>query len=290
MSTRSPISQGLNGAVGQERPNGDATQSEMQPREELQSSPRGLQPTQESRNTFGVDAGSNGGQGKEQSLESIFSGMSERDKWTMPGFLALYEGPNPVYRGLTRGQDLSTLGLDMSSEAPLLDTYTGPFGSVNSRPLRPLDSQFTIPECYTVNKVSPVRSRINGFTDETLFYIFYTSPRDMIQEDAASELRARKWSYHMKEKMWFVKDDSSQSQWVLPGKVEFGYFIWWDWRNWRKMKRQYEMRWEDVEPGWDMPIAARGQLNDAITPGINGGSAFNIASGLERVVAQGRGF
>ena len=47
---------------------------------------------------------------------------------------------------------------------------------------------FTIPECYTVDNVHRVREKIPGFSDETLFFIFYTQVRDIMQEHAATEL------------------------------------------------------------------------------------------------------
>ena len=48
--------------------------------------------------------------------------------------------------------------------------------------------EFTLPECYTVTNVHQVRQKLPNFSDETLFWIFYTQPKDIIQELAASEL------------------------------------------------------------------------------------------------------
>ena len=47
---------------------------------------------------------------------------------------------------------------------------------------------FILPECYTVDNVHRVREKIPGFSDETLFFIFYTQVRDIMQEHAATEL------------------------------------------------------------------------------------------------------
>ena len=51
-----------------------------------------------------------------------------------------------------------------------------------------MQPDFQLPECYTVDNVHRVREKIPGFSDETLFWIFYTQPRDIMQELAASEL------------------------------------------------------------------------------------------------------
>ena len=51
-----------------------------------------------------------------------------------------------------------------------------------------MQPDFHLPECYTVDNVHRVREKIPGFSDETLFWIFYTQPRDIMQELAATEL------------------------------------------------------------------------------------------------------
>ena len=68
---------------------------------------------------------------------------------------------------------------------PLYPTFAGPFAETGSRPLQP---DFKLPECYTVDNVHNVRAKIQGFSDETLFWIFYTQPKDVMQELAATEL------------------------------------------------------------------------------------------------------
>ena len=68
---------------------------------------------------------------------------------------------------------------------PLYPTFAGPFAESGSRQMQP---DFKLPECYTVDNVHRVREKIPGFSDETLFWIFYTQPRDIMQELAATEL------------------------------------------------------------------------------------------------------
>ena len=51
-----------------------------------------------------------------------------------------------------------------------------------------MQPDFRLPECYTVDNVHKVQQKIPGFSDETLFWIFYTQPRDIMQELAATEL------------------------------------------------------------------------------------------------------
>lgn len=51
-----------------------------------------------------------------------------------------------------------------------------------------MEPDFQLPQCYTVINTQPVHSKIGSFSDETLFYIFYTMPRDIMQEIVVAEL------------------------------------------------------------------------------------------------------
>jgi CCR4-NOT transcription complex subunit 2 len=233
----------------------------------------------------------------DQTLESVLAGMSEKEKSGMKGYLALAEGPNPTLRSLMRGQDLAALGLNMNSDQPLMASYAGPFALPNAHPLRPLDNDFTTPDCYTVKKVAPLHTRINSFSDETLFYIFYSMPRDYMQVLVGQELMERKWRYHMREQMWMMRDENSQGYAYNDDRTsEQGYYIWWDKNQWKKIRRAYTLRYEDLD---DLPSVGnrrvpQGMAGTANT-GVNGGGAagagiFNAVPGLEKMAAAGRGF
>lgn len=221
----------------------------------------------------------------------------------MKGYLALAEGPNTTFRSLLRGQELGQLGLNMNAERTLLSSYTGPFASPNTHPLRPLDSEYHIPECYTVKKVAPLNQRVNSFSDETLFYMFYSMPRDYMQVLVAQELMERKWRYHILEQMWMMRDENAGGYALNEDRTsEQGYYIWWDKNLWKKVRRAYQLRYADLD---DMPNVS-GQANAGRTagraPGMQGAMAgglngsiggigsFNAVPGLEKLAASGRGF
>lgn len=50
-----------------------------------------------------------------------------------------------------------------------------------------IEPEFTLPACYNVQP-PPANTKIGNFSDETLFFIFYSQPRDAMQEMAAHEL------------------------------------------------------------------------------------------------------
>ncbi len=131
------------------------------------------------------------------------SQMSAIDEFGLPGFLNTISNDNPDVAYLARGQDLTTLGLNLNSAEcvitscrngaqkltvlcrPLYPTFAGPFADPGSRPMQ---VDFRLPECYTVDNIHNVREKIPSFSDETLFWIFYTQPRDILQEFVATEL------------------------------------------------------------------------------------------------------
>ncbi|KIW61027.1 hypothetical protein, variant [Exophiala xenobiotica] len=283
--SRSPMSQSMNAPIGQDRFLGQDGRS--QAKDISQDSPS---------QAVGLQAGSMFGDREpgarpEQSIEMIFAGMSDREKFGMKGYIAEQDNATPAGRSLMRGVDLSTLGINMSSQEPLLPSYPGPWADHNAQPLRPLDSEYSVPDCYTVKKIAPLSSRINGFMDETLFFVFYTMPRDYTQMLVAQELVARKWRYHMREKQWLTRDEASPSPVLLEDKVsEQGYYIWWDTKLWKKVRRIYTLRYEDLE---EQPSMGNRTMHAGAMGAMAGGMGvgnFNAVPSLERMAASGRGF
>ena len=51
-----------------------------------------------------------------------------------------------------------------------------------------VEPDFHLPACYNVAPPPPGPTKAAAFSDETLFFMFYSSPRDALQEIAAQEL------------------------------------------------------------------------------------------------------
>ncbi len=67
-------------------------------------------------------------------------------------------------------------------------------------------------------------SHLAKFHLETLLYIFYAMPRDVLQLYAAQELYARKWRYHRELKLWFVNLPDAATG--VPQTVYFDLKAW----------------------------------------------------------------
>ncbi|KAL9026272.1 MAG: hypothetical protein Q9196_005041 [Gyalolechia fulgens] len=171
--------------------------------------------------------------------------MAPIDRWGLAGLLATIRSDNPDVAGLAIGQDLTQLGLDLNSQEPLWPTWSGPFAEPNSRPLQP---DFHLPECYTVDNVHRVRDKIASFSDETLFWIFYTQPRDFMQELAASELTGRNWRYHKELMMWLTKDTAFGEPVPLGDGTERGSYIFFNHRTWQRARSEFVLSYESLAP------------------------------------------
>jgi CCR4-NOT transcription complex subunit 2 len=208
--------------------------------------------------------------------------MSEGDRFGLAGLMAKFH--DPVQRQWVIGQDLSALDTRGNSSEPMYQSWTTPF-TPNAPPSRPLETDYTLPDCYNVANVTPLRERISGFTEETLFYIFYSMPRDLMQVLVAEELIGRRWRYHKGEKMWLTRDESHElPREVEPGISEVGYYLWWDEKQWKKVRKQHLLRYEDLENDGDSGVVQNAAAMSAMGMTRTGGG------GLGAGIGSGNGF
>lgn len=59
--------------------------------------------------------------------------------------------------------------------------------------------------CYYNQPPVLKTTHLSKFHLETLFYIFYSMPKDVLQAYAAQELYSREWRYHVELKMWLKR-------------------------------------------------------------------------------------
>eukprot|EP00331_Platyophrya_macrostoma_P001667 CAMPEP_0176419644 /NCGR_PEP_ID=MMETSP0127-20121128/8168_1 /TAXON_ID=938130 /ORGANISM="Platyophrya macrostoma, Strain WH" /LENGTH=248 /DNA_ID=CAMNT_0017800157 /DNA_START=94 /DNA_END=840 /DNA_ORIENTATION=+ len=106
---------------------------------------------------------------------------------------------------LTRGFDLQHLQLQVVQTEPLFPAMHSLWND-HSFTVQP---EFKIPTCYHVNSPKLNFQIFQKFQVETLFYVFYSMPRDVLQVAAAQELTNRDWRYHKRLHMWITR---------IPGK------------------------------------------------------------------------
>ncbi|KZF25389.1 hypothetical protein L228DRAFT_244216 [Xylona heveae TC161] len=171
--------------------------------------------------------------------------MSELDRYGLPGLLGMIRHESEDLASLTVGQDLTALGLDLNQpdNNPLYHTFASPFAEAGSRPIEP---EFTVPACYSVQNVHPLQSKVTSFSDETLFYIFYSMPKDIMQEVAAGELTNRNWRYHKEQKQWLTKDMNYEPVPLGPNE-ERGFYIFFDPNTWQRTRREFILHYDSLD-------------------------------------------
>ncbi|MCJ1313111.1 hypothetical protein MMC25_006788 [Agyrium rufum] len=170
--------------------------------------------------------------------------MSELDRFGLAGLLHIVKNENSDIAALAIGQDLQALGLDLNSSEPLWPTFGGPFAA---GPVRPLPPKYTLPACYSVTNVHPIEEKISSFSDETLFWMFHSMPRDVMQEVAATELVHRNWRYHKVMKQWLTKDMQFENPTAVSNEAERGRYIVFSVPAWQRESRDMILYWRDLD-------------------------------------------
>lgn len=181
------------------------------------------------------------GQG-DAAVQDPLERMASIDKWGLKGLHYLMNNYQD-YNALTCGIDPASLGVDLRSP-DLISTQI--YSLFNNDPPRPAVPKFKIPDCYEVKNVQPIENKITGFNEETLFWIFYSCPRELKQQLAAMELVNRNWRWHKKLRLWLTKDEQLIPQALSPNH-ERGYYIVWDKDSWRKERREFTLFYSDLD-------------------------------------------
>ncbi|KAG9315701.1 hypothetical protein JVU11DRAFT_3348 [Chiua virens] len=172
--------------------------------------------------------------------------ISAADRWGLLGLLAMIKSASiDADGGLSSvGTDLGAVGLDLGYEGNLYSTFITPWADQSAA--RSVEPDFHLPSCYNVQPPPPGPMKAGAFSDETLFYMFYSSPRDALQEIAAQELWNRNWRYHKDLRIWITKESGSVPSTKIPGG-EAGSYTWWDPESWSKERKEMTVRYADLE-------------------------------------------
>lgn len=136
------------------------------------------------------------------------------------GLLAVIRMTDADRNALALGSDLTSLGLNLNSSDQLYSTFASPWSeSPTSR-----EPQYQLPMCYYMQPPALKTGHLSKFQLETLFYIFYALPRDILQAYAAQELYSREWKYHVDLKLWFKRASPADGVTSTGGGVQFIYF------------------------------------------------------------------
>ncbi|KAJ4482495.1 NOT2 family protein [Lentinula aciculospora] len=169
--------------------------------------------------------------------------MSAADRWGLLGLLAMIKNVG-TDSDQALSTDLGTMGLDMGYAGSLYSTFITPWADQSAA--HTVEPDFHLPACYSVQSPPPGPGKVTAFSDETLFFMFYSSPRDALQEIAAQELFNRNWRFHKELRLWLTKDNGSNPSSKVPGG-ESGQYTYWDPENWTKERKDMTVIYVDLE-------------------------------------------
>ncbi|KAK4786000.1 hypothetical protein SAY86_002689 [Trapa natans] len=137
---------------------------------------------------------------REQSMKPPQAAQSAPDPFGLLGLLVRLSDPDIA--SLALGIDLTTMGLSLNSSEELHKTFGSPWSDEPSKG----DPEFNVPQCYYAKQPPALHpGYFSKFTVETLFYIFYSMPKDEAQLYAANELHNRGWLYHKDHRLWLMR-------------------------------------------------------------------------------------
>lgn len=171
---------------------------------------------------------------------------SPADRFGLLGLLSLIKSSDPDLSMLSMGVDLQTFGLNLNQSDPLHPSFITPWSENNMLASSRVEPEFTLPSCYNVQPPPPAQSKIASFSDETLFFIFYSTPRDVLQEVAAQELYARNWRYHKELHVWLTKEQGTEPTQKTP-TFERGTYVFFDPSVWEKVSKNFHLMYEMLE-------------------------------------------
>ncbi|KAL3768161.1 hypothetical protein ACHAWO_006531 [Cyclotella atomus] len=144
------------------------------------------------------------------------------------GLLSVIRMTDADRNRLALGSDLTLLGLNLNSSDNLYSTFGGPF---SDKPAT-REPHYQLPMCYYMQPPALKTGHLSKFQLETLFYIFYALPKDVLQAYAAQELYAREWRYHVESKVWFKQATASDG--VPNSNTQAGQYIYFDINTWER--------------------------------------------------------
>ncbi|KAL2547508.1 putative NOT transcription complex subunit VIP2 [Forsythia ovata] len=179
---------------------------------------------------------------RDKDLKSMQASQSLPDRFGMLGLLSVIKMTNPGLTSLALGIDLTSLGLNLNSSETIHKKFASPWSDEPARG----EPEYSVPECYYAKQPPPLKqSYFARFRPETLFYMFYSMPKDEAQLFAANELYARGWFYHKDLRLWFTRVKDMEPL-VKTNTYERGCYHFFDPNTWQTTRKDnfvliYEM-------------------------------------------------
>ncbi|XP_062180921.1 probable NOT transcription complex subunit VIP2 isoform X2 [Phragmites australis] len=208
----------------------------------------------QTQNSLRLQASSGPQQYKDQSLKSVQGTQTVPDPYSLLGLLSLIRLKEPGPTSLALGIDLTTLGLNLNSQDNLYKTFGSPWSNEPAKG----EPDYQIPACFSARPPPALQPlHFQKFHPLTLFYIFYSMPKDVAQLYAANELYNKGWFYHKEYRVWLTRVPNVAPL-VKNPLHERGAYICFDPNIWDTIhKDNFVLHYEAVEKRPVLPSAAQ---------------------------------
>ncbi|KAF8315589.1 hypothetical protein DL93DRAFT_834752 [Clavulina sp. PMI_390] len=169
---------------------------------------------------------------------------SPADRWGLLGFLNLLRSKDPDTAMMGVGTDLSLAGFELQTHEPIYPSFITPWSDASA--VQTIEPDFHVPNVYNVHPPVPGPNKAGSFSDETLFFMFYSTPRDVLQEVAAQELHNRNWRFHKEGHMWLTKESGTAPSQKGPN-FERGVYTFFDPDSWERVKKDVVVMYDALE-------------------------------------------
>ncbi|KAL6620441.1 hypothetical protein ACP70R_035580 [Stipagrostis hirtigluma subsp. patula] len=207
----------------------------------------------QSQNSLRLQASSGPQPFKDQNLKSVQGTQTLPDPYSLLGLLSLIRLKEPGPTSLALGIDLTTLGLNLNSQDNLYKTFGSPWSNEPAKG----EPDYQIPACFSAEPPPALQPlHFQKFHPLTLFYIFYSMPKDVAQLYAANELYNKGWFYHKEYRVWLTRVPNVAPLVKTP-LHERGSYICFDPNIWDTIhKDNFVLHYEAVEKRPVLPSAA----------------------------------
>lgn len=170
---------------------------------------------------------------RDQGMKSMQATQAAPDPFGLLGLLSVIRMSDPDLTSLALGIDLTTLGLNLNSAENLHKTFGSPWSDEPAKG----DPEFSVPQCYYAKQPPALhQGYFLKFQVETLFYIFYSMPKDEAQLYAANELYNRGWFFHREHRLWFIRVANMEPL-VKTNSYERGSYLCFDPNTWESVRK-----------------------------------------------------